>query len=153
MKRLLEALAEAPYRLIVSKGPQAGLFELPPNAWGDEVLPQPAILPGVDLVITHGGNNTTTEALHFGKPTVVLPLFWDQYDNAERLDERGLGVRLDTYRCSRAELGAAIDRMLADAEAGARLRALAARLQTDPGVVRAADLIERVAAAGTPVGR
>ena len=153
MKRLLEALAEAPYRLIVSKGPQAKLFELPPNAWGDEVVPQPAILPGVDLVITHGGNNTTTEALHFGKPTVVLPLFWDQYDNAQRLDERGLGVRLDTYRCSRAELGAAIDRMLADAEAGARLRALAARLQSDPGVVRAADLIERVAAAGTPVGR
>ena len=84
---------------------------------------------------------------------MVLPLFWDQYDNAQRLDERGLGVRLDTYRCSRAELGAAIARMLADAEAGARLRALAARLQSDPGVVRAADLIERVAAAGTPVGR
>src|SRR5205823_6205565 len=83
MNRLLGLLAESPYRVIVSKGTQAEVIELPENAWGQELLPQPAILAQVDLVITHGGNNTVTECFHFGKPMVVLPLFWDQYDNAQ----------------------------------------------------------------------
>ncbi len=100
MRRLIGMLASTPHRFIVSMGPCHDELELADNMVGAEFLPQTRILPLVDLVITHGGNNTTTEALHFGKPMVVLPLFWDQYDNAQRLDETGLGARLDTYTCS-----------------------------------------------------
>jgi UDP:flavonoid glycosyltransferase YjiC (YdhE family) len=113
---------------------------------GAEFLPQTSLLPQVDLVITHGGNNTVTEALYFGKPMVVLPLFWDQYDNAQRIDEMGLGARLDTYGHEPAELLAAVDRLLADSALAERLRVLCGELQAAPGTVRAADLIEGVAA-------
>ncbi len=29
---------------------------------------------------------------------VLLPIFWDQHDNAQRLHEEGFRIRLDTYR-------------------------------------------------------
>ena len=97
MRRLIGILAETRHRVIVSKGPLGHQLELAPNMIGDNFLPQPAILPLVDLVITHGGNNTVTEAFHHGKPMVVLPLFWDQVDNAQRVAETGFGVRLPAY--------------------------------------------------------
>ena len=148
MQRLCDALADTPHRYIVSKGPQHDEIELRDNQWGGEYLPQPLLMPRCDLVITHGGNNTTTECLHHGLPMVLLPLFWDQYDNAQRIDDLGLGVRLPTYAWEPADLTGAIDRMLADADAADRLRAISARVQSDPGRVRAAELIERVARGG-----
>ncbi|MGZ4318297.1 MAG: glycosyltransferase, partial [Gaiellaceae bacterium] len=143
MNRLVAALADTPHRYVVSKGPQHELIELAPNMTGAEFLPQPAILPHADLVITHGGNNTVTESVHFGVPMVVLPLFWDQYDNAQRVAERGFGVRLATYEFENEQLHEAIDGLLAAEPPG--LRDASARLQADPGTVRAAGLIQELA--------
>jgi len=143
MNRLVEVLAGTPHRYIVSKGPQHELIDLADNMWGREFLPQPSILPQVDLVITHGGNNTVTECLHYGKPMVVLPLFWDQYDNAQRVDELGFGVRLPTYTFEPRDLAGAIDRLTGNDELRGRMRNTASRLQASPGTVLAADLIQR----------
>jgi MGT family glycosyltransferase len=145
MRRLVDVLSRAPHRFVVSKGPQASEFELADNMWGDEFLPQPALLPLADLVITHGGNNTTTECFHFGKPMIALPLFWDQYDNAQRVAETGFGIRLQTYEFEDGELLGAIDQLAGDEALRGRMAAVAARVQSTPGTVRAADLIERLA--------
>src|SRR4029077_15288648 len=145
MQRVIGCLAATPYRYLVSMGPLHEEIELAPNMAGAEFLPQTSILPLCQLVITHGGNNTVTECLHHGKPMVVLPLFWDQYDNAQRMDELGLGIRLDTYRFDAGQLTAAIDRLAGDPSLRERLAAVSGRLQATPGTVRAADLIERLA--------
>ncbi len=146
MQRLVDVMGGTRHRVVVSKGPLADRIRLHDNMTGAGFLPQPAILPQVDLVITHGGNNTVTEAFHHGKPMVVLPLFWDQVDNAQRVDELGLGVRLPTYDFEDAQLTGAVDRLLADGALRGRLAAMSARIQASPGTVRAADLIEGVVA-------
>jgi MGT family glycosyltransferase len=142
MQRLIDTLAATPHRVIVSKGPQHEQLRLAGNMAGEEFLPQASILSEVDLAITHGGNNTVTECLYFGVPMVVLPLFWDQYDNAQRIDETGHGLRLATYEHEPEELTGAIDRLLADRALGERVAAASHRLQDSPGTVRAANLIE-----------
>jgi UDP:flavonoid glycosyltransferase YjiC (YdhE family) len=134
MRRLVDVLGRTRHRFVVSKGPQHDQYDLAANMVGAEFLPQPAILPQVDLVITHG-----------------LPLFWDQYDNAQRVDELGFGVRLQTYEFAEAEMDAAIDRLLADDALRSRMTGIADRLQASPGTVRAADLIERLARTAAPV--
>jgi UDP:flavonoid glycosyltransferase YjiC (YdhE family) len=120
---------------------------------GSEFLPQPSILPQIDVVITHGGNNTVTECFHNGKPMIVLPLFWDQVDNAQRVDELGFGVRLPAYDFQDEQLTGSIDRLIADEELGARLSRMSARIKANPGTIKAADLIERVAVTGDPVAQ
>jgi MGT family glycosyltransferase len=142
MQRLVDLLAAGGYRAIVSKGPQHDQIELREGQAGAELVPQPALLPLVDAAITHGGNNTVTECLHFGKPMVVLPLFWDQYDNAQRMEELGLGVRLPTFDFEDGQLGEAVDRLIADDALRARLKEMSRRLQANPGTERAAEHIE-----------
>jgi len=151
MQRLIGILGRSHHRVIVSKGPQHELIELADNMWGAEFLPQTSILPLVDLVITHGGNNTVTESMHFGKPMIVLPLFWDQHDNARRVQETGYGVHLSTYQFSELEFFTALDTLLSDEALSARMAQTAERLQSDPGTHRAADLIWRLAETKQPV--
>jgi MGT family glycosyltransferase len=153
MERLVESLARTPHRYVVSKGPQHDAYELAPNMVGAEFLPQVSVLPHVDLVITHGGNNTVTECMHHGKPMVLLPIFWDQHDNAQRVAETGFGARLGTYSFTDDEISGAIDGLLADTGLATRLADASKRLQANRGNVRAADLIERVAETGEPVMR
>jgi MGT family glycosyltransferase len=148
MRSLVEALGSTRHRYVVSKGPQHAEYELADNMVGEEFLPQTSVLELVDLVITHGGNNTTTEAIHFGKPMVVLPIFWDQHDNAQRVDETGFGARLETYEFEPEQLSDAIGRLVGDRELAARLASASQRLRANPGTVAAADLIERVAVDG-----
>jgi MGT family glycosyltransferase len=146
MRRVINCLSATPYRYIVSKGPLHSEIELAPNMTGAEFLPQTSVIPLCDLVITHGGNNTITECLHFGKPTIVLPLFWDQYDNAQRMHELGLGARLDTYRFTDTEMHGALRRLLKDSGLRERLAKAAATIRQHDGLRKAADLIEQAAA-------
>ena len=144
MQRLVDVLGTTRHRFIVSKGPQADRITLADNMVGEQMVPQTKVIPQVDLVISHGGNNTVTETLHFGKPLIVLPLFWDQYENAQRIDELGFGVRLNTYGFADAELTDAVEKILADTELRSRLEEIGEKIRARDGLRVGADVIEMV---------
>ncbi|WP_049565009.1 glycosyltransferase [Nonomuraea sp. SBT364] len=144
MQRVIDVLATTPHQYIVSKGSLHEEIKLADNMWGAEFVPQTKVIPLCDLVITHGGNNTTTEAMHFGKPMILLPLFWDQYDNAQRVEELGYGVRLSTYTFTDEELTGALTRLLGDDDLRARLAAAGEEIRGRDGLRKAADLIEQL---------
>ena len=114
-------------------GPLHERLRLGERMYGEPFLPQTKVLPQCDLLITHGGNNTLGEAFDFGLPMIVLPLFWDQYDNAQRVQETGFGRRLNSYMFEDGEFLGAVQTLLADGGLRTRLRQIAGRLQANPG--------------------
>lgn len=148
MNRILSVLAKLDVNVIVSMGPLHDEIVLGDNMFGAEFLPQTKLIPQVDLVITHGGNNTVTEAMHFGKPMILLPLFWDQYDNAQRVHEMGYGRRLATYAFTDEELIAAVNDLIGDTELRAKVEAAGRRIREKDGLRLAAELLERLAVQG-----
>ena len=60
---------------------------------------------------------------------IVLPMFADQYDNAQRLKETGLGARLDPYNFTEEQLIQSIDKLLDDAQLQQTLLEASKRIQ------------------------
>ncbi|NP_001310022.1 uncharacterized UDP-glucosyltransferase YjiC-like [Tetranychus urticae] len=121
MKRLVGILGKSKHLFIVSKGLFHDKYELPENMIGAKFLNQMAILPRVDLVIHHGGNNTFVESLYFGKPSIVLPLFGDQHDNGRRAEDKKIGRSFRPHHVTEDELLMAIDELLNDKELNNRV--------------------------------
>lgn len=85
--------------IVLALGPQPGaLGELlpPQNAICAPVIPQVDVLKaGVDVFLTHGGQNSFTEALAAATPLVVCPGFGDQPLNAQKAVDVGVGMKVD----------------------------------------------------------
>ncbi len=75
---------------------------------------------------------------------IIHPLFGDQWDNAQRVEEKGFGVRLKPYDFTEQELLDAVDRLLNDRQLNARLKAAARRIETSKSKDRALERIERM---------
>ena len=134
--------------MIVSKGPQHDADpRSPDNMIGAEFLPQTSILPQVDLVITHGGNNTVTECAVLrqadGRAAAVLGPVRQRAAHATRPASASGWTPTGT---SPSELLGAVDRLLADGALRERLAAIVARgCRRRRAPSRAADLIEQLA--------
>nr|XP_013189936.1 unnamed protein product [Amyelois transitella] len=92
------------------------LPNLPPNVHIVHWAPQQSILahPNCILFITHGGLLSTTEAVHFGKPIIGIPVFGDQFNNVDRAVKKGFAMRVDLAYNMKDKLKAAINEFLRD---------------------------------------
>ena len=147
LQRLIGLLGRLPYRALVNVGDYLEDYDPPPPnvrlaAW----YPQPSIVEQADVVIHHGGNNSFTECLYFGKPALTLPYVWDGHDNATRAQETGHGLKLHRYDWQDDELAGVLERLLTDARIRQRLQRTSADMRAQDGPRRAAELIDGVLA-------
>jgi UDP:flavonoid glycosyltransferase YjiC (YdhE family) len=141
--RVAEALRRVGVRAAIAlgSGARADLGEVPADWLVREFLPQVTLLDAAAAAVTHGGNNSVTEAMTAGVPVVVLPFSTDQFAGAAALERTGVGVALAPNTATVDELVEALRHVLdlptRDPGAAARLAGLASSLRETPGGARA----------------
>ncbi len=69
----------------------------------------------------------------------------DQYDNAQRIQDKGFGRRLETYKFKEEELLDAVEKLINDEALKEKLQAAAKRIATSNSKVKACERIEALA--------
>lgn len=108
---------------------------LPPRVVAAKYLPFSQLLPKARAIVHHGGVGTTSQALRAGTPQVVLPMAFDQFDNAERVAGLGCGSWLPMRKQSSARLVAHLRNLEHNAT---QTSAVSQRLHSQPSAARAA---------------
>ena len=142
LKRLIELVGKSRYRALVNVGDHKDEYtDIPGNVIIDSWFPQPSVIPQVDAVIHHGGNNSFTECLLFGKPAIIMAYVWDGHDNAMRVQETGHGFRSERYDWTDGELIKKIEACLSDEAIAAKLRSTSEHMKSQNGQEKAANLL------------
>jgi zeaxanthin glucosyltransferase len=130
LARIAAALRRIDVRVAMAIGSndRSALGELPSEWLVRQSLPQVNLLEQASVLVTHGGNNSVTEALTFGVPMLVLPLSTDQFDGAAAVERSLAGIALDPNHASRPLIGGGVRGLLRrppplPRELGLRLRA------------------------------
>ncbi|POX43205.1 glycosyl transferase [Streptomyces sp. Ru73] len=137
---IIETLGELPVTGVVALGagtdPREWQGARAGNVHLTSFVQQELLLRSSDAFITHAGFNGTREALAAGVPMVALPLFAEQSGNAARLQEIGVGHRIDVQDLTRASLATAVRSVLEDRVCRARARSLQRCSHALPGLDR-----------------
>lgn len=133
--RVAEALAASGLSAAIATGstPASDLGPIPDGWLVRDYLPQVRLLEGASLAVTHGGNNSVTEAIGAGVPLLVLPFSTDQFAGAAAVERAGLGRALAPNTATVAELAGALHDLRGMPGARARLRDIAAEQAARPG--------------------
>lgn len=142
------ALGDEDAEVIVG-APAGALQSAPANFIVRPWLPQLALLPEVDAVVTAGGS-LAFEALAFGVPLVLAPVWTDQFATAGQIVAAGAGIRVRYARVTADELRTAVRRALHDPALKEAAAVAQASLCAAGGTHAAADLCAAVAGEPAP---
>jgi UDP:flavonoid glycosyltransferase YjiC (YdhE family) len=148
---LLEALAEVDCSVVATIGrgsDREALGPVPGNARVEEYIPQSLLLPHCDAMVSHGGSGSVLAALAEGIPLVLVPRGADQFDNAARCRELGVGKVLMPDEITGAAVRHAVVEILERGSYQDRAQALAAEIAGMPSPEeRVADIVAWAATA------
>ena len=128
--------------MLVTNFPEQVPTDLPSHVKTFGYLPFSDVLPHAALLVYHGGIGTLAQTIKAGIPHLVVPNGHDQFDNAWRIEQLGLGRSIPQTRYRAVGWWKRSARFSANGEERARYRDYASRIDSDAAVTRACELIE-----------
>jgi UDP:flavonoid glycosyltransferase YjiC (YdhE family) len=145
-QRVLDAVDGLPVRVVATTGPAVdpAALRIPQNVEHHRWLPHAEVLPGISLLVGHGGHATTMAALAHDVPLLVLPLDQksDQPFVGRTIQDAGAG-RTMSRRSSTKAIRTAIEDLLEDGPHRQAAARLGANIRATAGAPLAADRIEK----------
>ena len=145
-ERSIEAVRALGHRGVLLVGPDRETMF--PKAGADVIAvgwaAHSALFLRAAAVVHQGGIGTTAQALRAGVPMLVVPYAHDQPDNARRVAELGVALRLAADRYTARAAVDALARILDDPSFSARAASIAQAIRAEDGVGRGCEAIEAV---------
>jgi len=129
--------------ILLTKFPEVVPRRLPPTILHSRFAPFRQLLPLCGAVVHHRGIGSTAAALDAGCPQLVLPLAWDQPDNAARIERMGVGLALGPRQRGSGSMARALSRLMTP-QVRSRCASIAARARREDGLETAADWVEQL---------
>lgn len=142
----LEALSRLGERGVLLTGPDRRNSEglaLPSQAAAFSYAPFSQLFPRARAIVHQGGIGTTAQVLRAGKPSVVVPHGFDQFDNAYRLSRLGVGEVVPRSRYRASAIEQALRSLLGDPRVSEEARRLGEAIRRENGPERAAEALEQ----------
>ncbi|HWW83212.1 MAG TPA: glycosyltransferase [Vicinamibacterales bacterium] len=100
------------------------------------------LFPRAAAIVHHGGIGTCAQGLAAGVPQLVMPMGFDQPDNASRIAHLGVGETIEPGQFTAERVAAALSRLLSSADVADACQRCRDRVDGSRATRQAADLIE-----------
>ena len=130
--------------LFLTRFPEQLPPSLPAGVMHVSYAPFSRVLPRCAALVHHGGIGTCAQGIAAGVPQLLMPMGFDQPDNAARLKVLGVGSWIAPHRFSGRRVARALRKILESPTTAAATRQCAVRLKETDAVDRACEVIEAV---------
>jgi UDP:flavonoid glycosyltransferase YjiC (YdhE family) len=152
-RRFFEAAVEACCRwgrrgLLLTRYRDQLPARLPEGVRHFDYVPLSRVLPRAAALVSHGGIGTVSQALAAGIPQLIMPLGFDQFDNAARLERLGVAATLTPRAFRGPTVARQLAHLLTSSAVARACRAVAATLRNDDWEGPTCQAVEELAGEG-----
>jgi len=130
--------------LVLCRDEQTPVSALPESICAVRYAPYSELFPHAAVIVHHGGIGTTALAMRSGRPMLVVPNAWDQYDNADRVVRMGIARSVSKNRFNAQRAAAELRGLLDDESYSQQAASVGELIRQENGVETACDAIENL---------